>query len=76
MIRSLIILAAVGFVFTGCSKLEETQQALECNRYAVMRSTQAVNENAQAVEEANHAIADNVRALQKINQALQNVGKE
>lgn len=66
----LLILTAAGTCLAGCSKINDTMAALECNRQAIEMSTQAICENAAAIEEANRGIAENRRQLEEINKTL------
>jgi hypothetical protein len=75
MKQALFILPLIGLLLPGCSTLQRTMRAMECNSQAIEMSTQAILENRQAVEEANYAIDQNRRQLERINQELRSVGQ-
>lgn len=70
MKRTLLWIPALGFLFSGCSGIQETFRALEENRQAVNASTQAIWDNQMAVQEANRSIAANRQAIDASSQAI------
>lgn len=75
--KSLVyLIILVGLTSTGCSKINETMDALAFNRQAIEWSTEAINENAQAIQQANRSIEENKRQLDAINQSLKKVAAE
>ena len=65
------ILLAVGALgLCSCGQINESMQALECNRQAVDMSTQVICENIQAIQQANQSIEANRRQLDEINSTL------
>lgn len=68
--KSIFLIPLCGIAITGCSKINDTFDALECNRQAIEQSTCAIYQNAQAIEEANRSIEENRRQLDAINKTL------
>lgn len=76
MKKMLLVLPVTGLFLTGCSTIQRTMQAMECNSQAIEMSTQSIWENKQAIEDANNAIDENRRQLERINQELKSVANE
>lgn len=71
-----IFVFILGLSTVSCSKMNETFDALECNREAIEMSSCAIYENMLAIEEATQAIEENKRQLEAINKTLsENAGK-
>lgn len=76
MKKQLLLLPLLGISLTSCGAINETFQALECNRQAVEASTCAIYENAQAVEQSNMSIDENRRQLDAINKTLKEASEQ
>lgn len=70
MKKKMLLIPICGLAFAGCGKINETFDALECNRQAVEMSSCAIYENIQAIEEANRSIEENKHQLDAINKTL------
>jgi len=70
MKKELLLSLITGSALSGCTMINETFDALECNRQAIEMSTQAICENIQAIEEANRSIEANRIQIDKINSTL------
>lgn len=66
----MLLIPICGLSLVSCGKINETFEALECNRQAVEMSSCAIYENIQAIEEANRSIEENKRQLDAINTTL------
>lgn len=78
MKAQLFLLAVLVTVLPGCSKIErmnrmvdESTQAIHCNRIAIEHSTAVIRENIHYIEESNKAIEENRRHLESINAEAQ-----
>lgn len=70
----LLFLGVVTLLLPGCGKIEkmnrmvdESTQAIHCNRIAVEQSTCVIRQNIQIIEESNKAIEENRKHLESIN---------
>ncbi len=70
------ILPGCGMVNKMNCMVNESTQAIQCNRRAVEMSTRAIRQNIQAVEDSNQAIAENRRQLDAINDSMKDMNQE
>lgn len=70
MKNEMILIVLASLSLASCGKINESMQALECNRQAIDMSTQVIYQNVQAVQEANQSIDENRRRLDEINNTL------
>jgi len=76
MIEKLALIALASTCLVGCAKINQSMQALECNRQAIDNSTQVICENIQAIQQANMSIAENKRQLDAINITLKQASEQ
>lgn len=74
----LLLLAVISIALPGCGKIEkmnrmvdESTQAIHCNRIAVEHSTATIRENIHYIEESNKAIEENRKHLESLNAEAQ-----
>lgn len=75
MQKGFLVFAAFPLALSSCGIINETFDALECNRQAIEMSTEAICENIQAIEAANRSIEENRRQLDAINAELRKAGE-
>lgn len=71
----LLFFPVIGMAISSCGTINETFNALECNRQAIDMSSAAIYQNIQAIEESNRSIEENRRQLDAINKTLKNASE-
>lgn len=68
------LMALLTVALPGCGKIErmnrmvdESTQAIHCNRVAIEHSTAVIRKNIQTIEESNKAIEENRKNLEALN---------